>query len=39
MIIYPLSSAEEKTVRWSGFILLFIAVSALALLAALSSAG
>jgi len=38
MIVYPLSPTEEKTVRWSGLVLLFFAVLVMLLLAAMSFA-
>ncbi len=39
MLIYPLTPAEQKTVRWSGFGLFLLAVSTLTALAAISFAG
>lgn len=39
MMIYPLTPAEEKTVRWSGLGLLLLAVSSLTVLTAISLAS
>ena len=39
MLIYPLTPAEQKTVRWSGFVLLLLALATLTVLAAISVAG
>ena len=39
MLIYPLTPAEQKAVRWSGFGLFLLSVSTLTVLAALSFAS
>ncbi len=39
MLIYPLTPAEQKTVRWGGHGLFMLAVLTLTVLAALSFAG
>ena len=39
MLIYPLTPAEQKTVRWGGYGLFLVAVLTLTSLAAISFAG